>query len=237
MHPIQRFRAAGPRLRRSSRQRTVGQGLVEFALVLPVLLLVLLFAIDFGRVFFAVVTLDNAARVGANYAATHPYAWDAIPSQTDVEQQAQYEQVIQDETAGINCVDQTLDLKFTANSLALGDPAQLRVSCQFSPLTPVIGNIFGGPITITAAAVFPIRTGLSDEDPPLPPCFNQTTVPDVTGDKITDADVKIAAASLIPEPIADTTLSPPRNRVQGPTDPVANTCADLRTNVKYWYKP
>jgi len=46
-----------------------GQSLVEFALVLPIFLLIMLFAIDFGRVFSAWISLNNLARIGANLAA------------------------------------------------------------------------------------------------------------------------------------------------------------------------
>jgi len=55
----------------ASRSRR-GQSLVEFALVLPLLLVLLLMAVDFGRVYFGWVTLTNASRVGANYAAAPP---------------------------------------------------------------------------------------------------------------------------------------------------------------------
>jgi Flp pilus assembly protein TadG len=53
------------------RQRRRGQALVEFALVVPVMLLILLIAVDFGRLFFAHISNVNAAREGANYAAAH----------------------------------------------------------------------------------------------------------------------------------------------------------------------
>src|SRR5437870_2601945 len=46
-----------------------GQSLVEFALALPVLLLLLLGLADFGRAFYYTSTIANAARVGAEYAA------------------------------------------------------------------------------------------------------------------------------------------------------------------------
>ena len=46
-----------------------GQSLVELALITPVLLLLLLGATDFGRVYFAHVSVTNAARNGADYAA------------------------------------------------------------------------------------------------------------------------------------------------------------------------
>ena len=49
-----------------------GQALVEFALVLPLLALLLVMALDFGRVFFGWVALQNAARIGANYAGHTP---------------------------------------------------------------------------------------------------------------------------------------------------------------------
>ena len=58
---------ATPLARRRKRSR--GQSLVEFALVLPVLLLMVLTALDFGRLFPGWVVINNAARVGANYAA------------------------------------------------------------------------------------------------------------------------------------------------------------------------
>jgi len=46
-----------------------GQGLVEFALVLPLLLILLLGVADFGRIFSAGITLEAAARNGAEAAA------------------------------------------------------------------------------------------------------------------------------------------------------------------------
>ncbi len=46
-----------------------GQSLVEFALVLPMLLVLLLGVADFGRVFAAGITLESAARNGAEAAA------------------------------------------------------------------------------------------------------------------------------------------------------------------------
>ena len=55
-----------------ARAQPRGQALVEFALILPLLVLLLLLAIDFGRVFFGWVALNNAARIAANEAAVQP---------------------------------------------------------------------------------------------------------------------------------------------------------------------
>lgn len=46
-----------------------GQSLAELALILPVLLILVLGAIDFGRLYFAYVSVTNAARNGAQYAS------------------------------------------------------------------------------------------------------------------------------------------------------------------------
>lgn len=49
-----------------------GQGLVEFALILPLLLLILMGMIDFGRVLFIYANLFNAAREASRYAIVNP---------------------------------------------------------------------------------------------------------------------------------------------------------------------
>ena len=46
-----------------------GAAVVEFALLLPLLLLLVLGILDFGRVYNAQITLTQAAREGARYAA------------------------------------------------------------------------------------------------------------------------------------------------------------------------
>jgi len=55
-----------------------GQGLVEFALILPLLLLILLGIFEFGRVLFIYSNLFNAAREGARYGVTSPRNYGGI---------------------------------------------------------------------------------------------------------------------------------------------------------------
>lgn len=54
------------------RRKLKAQSLVEFALVLPLLLLLILAAMDIGRMFYTKMVLTNAAREGANYLAYYP---------------------------------------------------------------------------------------------------------------------------------------------------------------------
>jgi Flp pilus assembly protein TadG len=58
-------------MRRLLRRRSRGQSLVEFALVLPVFMLMLFAVIDMGRVIWTMDSLANAAREGARYASVH----------------------------------------------------------------------------------------------------------------------------------------------------------------------
>lgn len=54
-------------------RRTAGQSLAELALVLPLLLILALGTADLGRVFYALITVESAARQAARYAASHYY--------------------------------------------------------------------------------------------------------------------------------------------------------------------
>ena len=56
----------------NSARRSSGQGLVEFALILPVLLLLILGIIEFGYAFTVYTGMFNAAREGARYGVVNP---------------------------------------------------------------------------------------------------------------------------------------------------------------------
>jgi hypothetical protein len=56
-----------------SRKRRKGQTLAEFAITLPIVLIMMFGIIEFGRIFQAWVTLQNAARAAARYASTGQY--------------------------------------------------------------------------------------------------------------------------------------------------------------------
>jgi hypothetical protein len=70
MHPRDRF--TGRRTSRSGRPgRQRGQGLTEFALVLPVFMTMLIGMVDVGRAIWANNAVANAAREAARYASIH----------------------------------------------------------------------------------------------------------------------------------------------------------------------
>lgn len=55
-----------------------GQALVEFALVLPVLLVLSMLIIQYGIIFYTTLSVTNLTREGARYAATAPVSDDPI---------------------------------------------------------------------------------------------------------------------------------------------------------------
>ena len=65
--------------RRLGGRSALGQSLVEFALVTPILLLVFAGAADFGRAFYAYVAIENAAKEGALYGARAPLCDNTSP--------------------------------------------------------------------------------------------------------------------------------------------------------------
>ena len=74
--PLEAFRAATGRVGR--RRSSAGQSLTEFALVVPILLIVFVAIADFGRIFAAGVDLEaatrNAAEATANEYLANPPA-------------------------------------------------------------------------------------------------------------------------------------------------------------------
>jgi hypothetical protein len=159
-----------------------GQSLVEFALSAPLVLTMVLFGVDFGRVFLGWVTLTNAARAAANFAAINPTAWGALPNSAA---QAEFVHRIDNETTGINCVmPDPLPGPTFPGGTALGSPAVVSLTCRFSLITPIIGNIIGSSIPVSVSASFPIRSGMINGVPASSggglPTLNPSAVPTPT---------------------------------------------------------
>jgi Flp pilus assembly protein TadG len=144
------------RFRPRRRHRSLGQSLVEFALVLPVMLLIVVVAVDFGRLFLGYVSLDNAARIGANYAALNPTA--DYTNANDVGRK-RYARLISNELTESNCLVGSMSMPTFSPSNKLGGNATVSLTCQFRFITPGITAILGSQVPITASSVFPVRSG------------------------------------------------------------------------------
>src|SRR5918992_2943310 len=80
-----------------------GQAMVEFAIVLPVLALLLVMAVDFGRVFFGWVALQNAARIAADTASQRADAWPTAEGKEEIDWRDDYETFITQDLQAANC--------------------------------------------------------------------------------------------------------------------------------------
>jgi len=128
-----------------------GQGLVEFALIFPILIVLLLAIFDAGRLVFAYNDITNAARVGARVAIvdqTGGVARDATIAQATS---------LGLSNADVNVSYLSSDLSAScATPYQLGCVAQVDVTFDWQAITPVIGNIIG-PISVSTETRMPIE--------------------------------------------------------------------------------
>jgi hypothetical protein len=204
-----------------------GQAVTELALILPVLMLIVLLVLDFGHLFLGWVNLQNTARIGADYAATHPKAWSASP---DPDAQARYEELIRRDATTINCVLPSAipTPAFPDGTSTLNGRAQVKLTCNFAILTPIISQVIGSPLGLGASADFPIRAGLANvapPPPPPPPSPTPTPTPTPTPDPS-------ASASPTPTPTPVPCIVP---TLLGnvPNKPLADEWADAGFTIPY----
>jgi PKD repeat protein len=140
------------------RERTRGQSVVEFALVVPVLLLLTLTAIDFGRVFLGWVNLQQMTRIAANEAAEHASIW-AVPGDATGDK-AKYQAKVKNDARLINCVmPDPVPEPILGAGTALGAPVTVAFTCEFNIITPIISNIIGNPILVSSETTYPVKEG------------------------------------------------------------------------------
>src|SRR5688572_8231573 len=144
---------------RARARRTRGQSMVEFALVVPVLLLLTLTAIDFGRIFLGWVNLQQMTRIAANHAAEHASAW--VPPGDTAEQDKYRQKVLNDARLMVGCTPpDPIPDPILSGGLALGAPVTVQMSCEFGVITPIISNILGGTILVSAETTYPVKEGV-----------------------------------------------------------------------------
>jgi Flp pilus assembly protein TadG len=147
-----------PSRRSTPRRARHGQALVEFALVIPIFLLVLVAIFDLGRAVFAYNTLTNAAREGARIAIVNQYKptivarakqQTAIVELNDPSVQVDFYQVN---------ADGTPDTSTQCALVAVGCLAVVSFEATYQPITPFVSNIvFSNGVTMTARAVLSVE--------------------------------------------------------------------------------
>jgi Flp pilus assembly protein TadG len=141
--------------------RSRGQALVEFALVLPIALLVLFGVFDVGRLVFVYTGLTNGAREGARMAIVNQDVGSVEKRVQDSSFGSTISNVgdLADPVVAYYKEDPNLDDP-TANpkctTIVTGCVAVVTARVDWSALTPIIGSIIG-PITLTGRSELPVE--------------------------------------------------------------------------------
>ena len=172
------------RLRRRPRSR--GQSLVEFALVLPLLLIFLATVLDLGRIYYANISLLNAAREGAFQASKTPDSYQAgqpcntttnlIVCRVQLESKGSMVEIAAADIA-VSCSKTGCPLESTST-------VTVKVDGQFQLITPILGFIFGGQtIDMQSSATQQIEYYPDDGVATAPPApIAAFTASDTTGE-------------------------------------------------------
>jgi Flp pilus assembly protein TadG len=151
---IQRRAAGG-----SAGQPGRGQSLVEFAVVLPIFLLLFMAIVDLGSAVFTYNSLTNAAREGARLAIVNQDTTTVI---SRAEKQVAIAEInapnVSVDFYNAKKTDGSPDTGSTCAPVAVGCLAVVSFEATYRPLTPIIGRVlFKNGVTFTAKSVLTVE--------------------------------------------------------------------------------
>lgn len=117
------------------RKNDKGQGLVEFALILPIFLLIFVAIVDFGWVIFVKTNVNNAAREGARYYAVNEDSSEAAA-------------VAANYLSFLN--DSSIDVSI--QRVPLSNNNEAGICTVKTSVRPLVGLIFSQPIAVQSSA-------------------------------------------------------------------------------------
>lgn len=118
-----------------------GQELVEYALILPIMMLILMSILDLGRAVYYYSAIHNSAREGARYGVINP------------EDSAGIEAVVRNKAVALNPTDLSVVIVLPDE-----DTVQVTVTYQFAVVTPIAGALLGeNVITLGSRAAMRIE--------------------------------------------------------------------------------
>jgi len=150
-----RRRSGASILASRGRQATRGQALVEFALIIPAMLLLVVGGLDIGRVFFSWIEVNNAAREAAAYAGGNPTDTSGIAAHAYQEANVQGQGGEGAMTVTASCANPgrtAIACSGAGGGNGTGNTVTVSVSRPFSFVTPIIGNLLGNTVTIAGSA-------------------------------------------------------------------------------------
>ena len=148
-------------LRPKTRRTSSGQALVELAIISIVMALLLGTVLDFGRLFYAQITVENTARAGVLVAAREPTSYtgdcplpalstNKIGCAIGAESRGSGVAVVAAEVA-VGCEDLAGATVACAATPQPNARSRVTISKQFTFLMPLISAILGSSVTMTAS--------------------------------------------------------------------------------------
>jgi Flp pilus assembly protein TadG len=132
-------------MNRKLRPKGVGQSLVEFALLLPLFVLIVMFIFDIGRAVYYYSVLYNAVREGARSAATRTQA-DGVANE------ATLRNLVVDRAYGLDLDTGDVDFAWDAGIVTV------NAEYDYQPVTPIVGSFLpAGRLLIAAEATMRIE--------------------------------------------------------------------------------
>jgi Flp pilus assembly protein TadG len=147
-------------------------------LTVPIMLLLLLMAVDFGRLFLSYIQITNAAREGAAYASQQPTNDVKITEYVAAETNSQGQAGESAPTVTVSCADttgMTMACSSAPGGAGRGNTVTVAVNEGFSFLTPLINSAFGGSLAMkTSATAVVLNTVPGTGGTPPAPCTGPT---------------------------------------------------------------
>lgn len=156
------MRRLGRLFRRAEGPRPRGQALVEFAVVIPIVLLLFMGIFDLARLAYEFNAVSDAARNGVREAIVNQtcsvITSDARESAPAVDLSSSTAIQVTIYKSPVVSSSPTPDTCSTGlyGNYGIGYLAEVRATTTYTPITPIIGQLVG-PITVTSAARLPIE--------------------------------------------------------------------------------
>lgn len=133
------------------RARDAGQSLVEFALVVPIFLILVFGVVDGVRAVFAYNTIANASREGARYAMVHGSNSSSAVGPGNTSALTVY---VQKYTDGLGASSVTITPTWPGGSNDAGGKVKVDVQYQWKPMFSSL--LHTGPLTLDASSTMVI---------------------------------------------------------------------------------
>lgn len=134
-----------------------GQTLLEFAFVLPVVLMLIFAVVDFGHLFYLQMMLQNAVQQAGRYAVTGNHAPDPNNPGQNLSRVASIIQAAEQAAPGVNFSGISISSQHggSGNAGGPGDIVTVSLSTSMQLITPIIGRFFpNGTYNFTVSSTF-----------------------------------------------------------------------------------